>query len=323
MRGEQSAIGVSSGAAWSACCGRPQAGYMLIVVLGMLTVFLVLAAGIAPSVAQELRRERETEMLFRGQQIVDAIGRYRILAQRIMAAGAAGQQPPVVPGGQAVPGAVGFGWPQSLEQLVDGVNVRGSTRKVRLLRPFALGDPMNGNKPWRPVGFNDEALREFLEAYFETMGQPLSVWPPQFRMQYLGSTVDLGRDGNSGVRGGAPSAFRGPATDGQDAQPRYIFGVVSESDQEPLRDYYGLERYNRWVFAFIPELQSVPADMDKQIEMLSREVIYPTDPLALRQMGGAFRPVVPVGQAPGQVPPGAGPNVTVPGSQPGSKPPIR
>ncbi|MCS6804528.1 MAG: hypothetical protein RMM98_13950 [Acidobacteriota bacterium] len=296
---------------------------MLIVTLGMLTVFLVLAAGIAPSVAQELRRERETEMLFRGQQIVDAIGRYRILAQRIMAAGGAEQQPPVVPGGQAVPGAVGFGWPQSLEQLVDGVNVRGSTRKVRLLRPFALKDPVNGNKPWRPVGFNDEALREFLEAYFETMGQPLSVWPPQFRMQYLGNTVELGRGDSGSARGRAPSAFRGPATDGQDAQPRYIFGVVSESDEEPLRDYYGLERYNRWVFAFIPELQSVPADMDKQIEMLSREVIYPTDPLALRQLGGAFRPIAPVGQVPGQAPPGGAANAPGPATPPSGKPPIR
>ncbi len=287
-------------------CRINESGYALVAVLGALTVMLILITGILPSVAQQVKRERETEMLFRGRQIVDAIARYRILLTR--AGTALGQ--PGQPGAQAPTTAVvGFGWPQSLDQLVEGVNIRGSTNKVRLLRPSALKDPMNPNGSWRSVGFNDPALREFLESYFDSMGQPLSAWPAQFRTQYLGTTIELGGEEQSRRTTRTRSAFGGVFDDGEN-RPNFLFGVVSESEEPPLRDYYGLERYDQWVFAYIPELQSVRATGDKEIEMLSREIIFPTDPLSQVQYGGRMR-VMPM--------PGRGQGTNNPGPTPQTK----
>jgi hypothetical protein len=300
--------------------GTSEAGYVLIITIGALTVLLILITGILPSVAQEAKRERETEMLFRGRQIVDGIARYRILLARSgsVAGVQQGVQQGVQPGVQSRTGTpvAGLGWPQSLQQLADGINLRGSTRRVRVLRPFALKDPMNHDGPWKPVGFNDPALREFLKAYFEAQGQSLAAWPPQFRVQYLGATVDLGdkddesQDSQKTAR--LRSAFGGVFNDGEEnKRPNFIFGVVSENAEQPLRDYYGLERYDQWVFAYIPELQSVSASNDEQVRMLSREILFPTDPLALVQLGlGGSGAVNKPATVKGDVTPaGAGPGV--------------
>ena len=88
--------------------------------------------------------------------------------------------------------------------------------------------------------------------------------------------------------------------DDEQDKPRFVFGVVSENKQTPLRDYYGLERYDQWVFAYIPELRSVAVPEDKRLEMLSREYMFPTDPLAVPQFGGQAR-AMPIG-APQQQP---------------------
>jgi hypothetical protein len=261
---------------------------------------LILITGILPTVAQEAKRERETEMLFRGRQIVSAIARYQIIAAR-----RANQ--PSQPG---VPGAVAFAlWPSSLDVLVNGINVRGLTSKVHLLRPSAVKDPLNKNAPWKPVGFGDPALREFLEAYFEYIGRTM---PPQIRIKYLGTTIDLGNEneknqahtssqgtlGGSGASTGFSQTFSDSGTTsgfGQAFSPgqgnqrvNFLFGVVSASKDRPIRDYYGLERYNQWVFAYIPDLQAMPPTGDQQIQMLSREIIFPSDSLSLNQLGGGF-----------------------------------
>jgi hypothetical protein len=267
---------------------------------------LILITGILPSVAQQMKRERETEMLFRGRQIVDAVARYRLLLSRGgIQVGAPGPPQGGAPGVPIQPGTpvVGFGWPQSLEQLAEGIPLRGSTRRVRLLRSFALKDPMNKNAPWKGVGYNDPALREFLEAYFEASGQTLSMWVPQFRNQYLAVTIDLGdkdrekRDRPDSTK--TRSAFGGVFSDDQNERTNFIFGAVSESTERPLRDYYGLERYDQWVFAFIQNLPPITTTGDQQIQMLTREIMFPSDPLAFTfTWGGGGQVVSPGGPRP-------------------------
>jgi hypothetical protein len=253
---------------------RGEAGYALIAALGALTVMLIFLTGLLPTVAQEVKRERETEMLFRGRQIVMALAQYHQLCARF----------PAACQGSAVRWVNGVFYPRSLPALTEGINLR-TTSKVRLLRPVALKDPMNGNNPWKGVGFGDPALQQYLEAYFDYSGQAM---PPQFRAQYLGATVDLDSDETAAsVRNRARVAAaleRLSSQIGDSESPGFIFGVVSDSDESPIRDYYGLERYNQWVFAYIP-VPPVPGTNDEQIQMLTREIMFPSDPLALIQFG--------------------------------------
>ncbi|RMG46049.1 MAG: hypothetical protein D6723_17610 [Acidobacteria bacterium] len=253
---------------------RKQAGVILIATVGALTVMLILLTGILSTVAHEVKREREAEMLFRGRQIVEAIARYQLLMGRFRRR--VGRRPPLVGGGM---------WPQSLEQLAEGITLPGSTRRVRLLRPSALRDPMTKEGEWRPVGYGDPALREFLEAYYDYIGRTI---PPQVRLTYLGASVALGDEQERRPSGAGPSASEQRSTgqrrggdqgeSGEESKPRFLFGVVSRSQERPIRDYYGLERYNQWVFAYIPQLPIV-AEEEKRLQMLAREIIFPSDPL--------------------------------------------
>jgi hypothetical protein len=294
---------------------------LLIVVLGMMTVMLILVTGILPSVAQELKRERETEMLFRGKQIVEAVARYQVLSRQRVGQGR-GPQP-------GIGGFQGFGpWPDSLEQLADGVTLPPN-RRVRLLRRSALLDPANQNKPWELVDRGHPALRDFLEAYYETVGQRM---PPQIRLVYLGSTVDFGDEeeprgrgtrepGSQGARGLGRSPAFGLGQLGQDQEgerPQFIFGVVSGSQEKAMRDFYGLERYDQWAFVFVPGLPEVTGD--QRIDMLARQIVFPSDPLSLRTsgMGGGM---MTFGQRPPVGPGGPGSGAGGPGGPPsGQKP---
>jgi len=273
---------------------RSQAGYALIATIGALTVMLILITGILPSVAQEVQREREAEMLFRGRQIVGALVQYNQLCQRFPAACQSGG----VRWGNVV-------YPRSLRELAEGINLR-TTSRARLLRPSVLKDPMNKNGPWKTVGFGDPVLEEYLDAYFEYTGR---VMAPQIRQMYVGTTIHLNQDESNQDR---QNRRRSPLGGGSD-QPSFIFGVVSESKDHPLRDYYGLERYDQWVFAYLLGLPF--ATGDKQVQMLTREISFPSDPLSFIQFGGgAMRNVV--------TPPG--PAVSPPGNprnQPGNNPP--
>src|SRR5579871_3722108 len=53
-----------------------QAGYTLLLVMFMVAVMLITAAAITPNLLTEGRREKEREMVWRGNQYVRAIGLY-------------------------------------------------------------------------------------------------------------------------------------------------------------------------------------------------------------------------------------------------------
>ena len=56
--------------------GRKQAGYTLLMVIFMVATMLVIAAAATPSILTQGRREKEQEMVWRGQQYARAIGLY-------------------------------------------------------------------------------------------------------------------------------------------------------------------------------------------------------------------------------------------------------
>ena len=53
-----------------------QSGYLLLALLIMAAIMIIASAAIAPRVAQEIRRQREEELIHRGTQYARAIRRY-------------------------------------------------------------------------------------------------------------------------------------------------------------------------------------------------------------------------------------------------------
>src|SRR3954462_428913 len=73
----------------SASRRRSEGGYTLVALLAMMTVLALFAMAAAPSVQQQMQREREQEAIFRGEQVADAIrDYYRYRSGTIRAVGA-------------------------------------------------------------------------------------------------------------------------------------------------------------------------------------------------------------------------------------------
>jgi hypothetical protein len=62
--------------------GRAQQGYALLIVMFLLTLLVLMTITIAPNVITEGRREKETEMVWRGKQYVRGIKRYYMKMHR-------------------------------------------------------------------------------------------------------------------------------------------------------------------------------------------------------------------------------------------------
>jgi len=130
-------------------------GYALVALMGIMLFSLILTTAAAPRIVFETQREKEEEMLWRGQQVAAALTRYSTARN-----------------GQ---------YPTKLRDLVSGISI--GTQKTRLLRPSALCDPMTpcegeNDSNWRLVYPGDPLVKELLEAYLATQMKPNSTLPP-------------------------------------------------------------------------------------------------------------------------------------------------
>src|SRR5215470_16514400 len=82
-------------------------GYALVGLMAVMMIALILTTAAAPTLQREMQREKEEEMLWRGQQVIVAISRYRQFR--------------------------GGAFPTDLRELVEGVN-DPTGRKIHLLR---------------------------------------------------------------------------------------------------------------------------------------------------------------------------------------------
>ncbi len=220
---------------------RNERGYALAGMMGVMIFGLILLTAAAPSIKFETQREREEEMLWRGQQVATAIAKYSQMR-----------------GGQ---------YPTDLAQLVEGVEV--GLKKIRLLRPSALCDPMvpctPGASNWRPVYPGDPLVRELLEAYIATQQRSNMVLPqPPANLVLFaqmaggklpGQAADTKLDGNIGPPPPQPGTEPGgglppelPATDPDEEGKGPIIGVVSRKSDRMFRNYFGIEYYDHTLF---------------------------------------------------------------------------
>ena len=205
---------------------RSEAGYTLVALLAMMTVLALFAMAAAPSAQQQMRREREQEAIFRGEQVAEAIRQY----YRNRATSGRGI------GDQALP--------TSMDQLLEGIPIPGGSKNRQILRPSAARDPLTIEGEWRFILPRSEALIDFQQAVMFYTGNILPpVRDPQIAQLQQFAVPQITSINNLGERT-APTS----STSIDDDATGPFVGVASRSKRDSVLTYYGIEREDQWVF---------------------------------------------------------------------------
>jgi type II secretory pathway pseudopilin PulG len=210
-----------------------QAGYTLLMVVFMVATMIILAAAAAPNILTQGRREKEEELVWRGQQYARAIGLYYRKFRK---------------------------YPTKVEDLTK------QTNGVRFLRQ-AYTDPMNKDDgSWRfiYVGPNGQLIgslraTSLLQNSLSTPGfggaSPFgggmqSPAPPGGTTNQQPGTGTPGQQANSAATGSLldsqPQPLGGTLVGGN------IIGVGSKVKKPSFRIYLGGENYEQWEFIWNP-----------------------------------------------------------------------
>lgn len=266
----------------------------LLLALGVMSIFL--SSSIIPNVQMQVQREKETEMLYRGQQISEGIARWynsgRLQPIQLMS------RPP-------------YGYLTELDKLRDGVTI--GVRDVKFVRASAMIDPMTSSE-WEPVRARDPRIMKFLQAWaaqtlipiptqylllaapptksaFSQPTTPTSPTTPGSPNQRpvspetgpgetpppvvnpvnpgAGQQVRPGQrpnnpddddddDDDGAINDPLAHLFQTSTTaPGQSTVP--IVGVAPKRKGKAATPYFGLENYEDWVFIYIPKIiQGMP-----------------------------------------------------------------
>src|SRR6266481_166963 len=209
-----------------------QSGYVLLGVMLLITLMLIALTVAAPRVAQQVKREKEEELIHRGQEYCAAIGKFFKANNGL--------------------------YPSSLDQLENTNNKRFLRRRYK--------DPMTGKDDWRLIHVGESQLN------LTPAGNPSlpgGTNQSGTNPNNTGSTLQSGSrnqtglsSGNSGQSGLGPgssppnnnglvpvqSLTSAPA--GQQIGGGQIIGIASSSKAESIRELRGKNHYNEWEFIY-------------------------------------------------------------------------
>jgi type II secretory pathway pseudopilin PulG len=197
-----------------------EGGYALVAMLVVMSLMALFAMAAAPNVKQQAQREREKEAIFRGEQVADAIRLY-----------------------YASKGKSGTNsLPTDMEQLTDGIQIPGRTKKLQILRASAAKDPLSTSGEWKLVTPTSQDFAELVRNLtIYTDGVPPT---PKAEFQALGqfiaqSTNILNTKSSSDAPGGE---------DNSESASGPFIGVASRSQRNSVVTYYGIDRHDQWIF---------------------------------------------------------------------------
>jgi type II secretory pathway pseudopilin PulG len=200
-----------------------QSGYVLLVVMLAMTFILIAMSIAAPRIAQQIKRQKEEELVFRGKEYAMAVKRFAHKS-----------------GGQ---------YPATIEQLEN-------TNHIRFLRQ-RYKDPMTGDSDWRlvhygeaqvtipapnPGGLNNSTQPSSLNSSSSsgpanTPANPNSPPPttgPNTTQQNSGTgSLVTSNIGNGQTAGGGP-----------------IIGVASVNKGQAIKEFNDKDHYNDWLFVY-------------------------------------------------------------------------
>lgn len=195
-------------------------GYTLVALLAAMTIAAIMMLAAAPNLRQQAQREREEEAIFRGEEIAEAIRLYYI------AHGSNGVQ----------------SLPTSMDQLLEGIQIPGRTKKIQILRPEAAHDPLSSSGEWHFVRPNTQALMQFqrdVMEYAGSKGQPPPTRDPSLQRNFVIAMNVIGDTSKDTAPGGEDDSANGTGP---------FIGVASRSSRNSVINYYGINRHDHWVF---------------------------------------------------------------------------
>lgn len=258
----------------------------LLLALGVMSI--VISSSIVPNVQMQVQRDKELEMMYRGQQMAEGIARYY---------GRGRPAPLQIPLLLANPLT-------ELDKLREGITI--GVREIKFVRPSAMIDPMISSD-WEPVRVRDPRILKFLQAWaaqtlipipnsyldiarvpqksaFEDAPLPSLTPPPS---QGPGQTPPITNPANPANRRVTPPGQppvdpedgddddddvndplarffeSGSGAPGQSNAP--IVGVAPKRKGKAATAYFGLENYEDWIFIYVPKVvQPIPGQQQQR-----------------------------------------------------------
>lgn len=189
-------------------CGFRHRGYVLVILMMLVTVLLISLAAALPSIYTAAQREREEELIFRGNEYAQAIMLFHRQFNR---------------------------FPSSVDELVK------KTNGVRFLR-HAYPDPMSRGGKWRFIHAN--AMGVILDS--RTLNGPQQALGQKPPSPITGSEQGPGNQDASGRQEEQKPEMS--SFFGNEMQGAFIVGVASSSRNKSIRVWNNHTRYDDWEF---------------------------------------------------------------------------
>lgn len=187
----------------------------LLAVMGLMAILAITLLAVAPSIQQEVQREKELEAIRRGEEVAQAIRQYVEFYQ-------------------------GSKLPNSMDDLLEGLPQ--GTKKRQILRASAAIDPLSEDGKWRLVKPDIKSLGGFAKRVQEYNGGLLPNNPSKFFDRWAIVLVN-------NLNTGTDSEVKGADEDADDSTENTPFiGVASRSKSVSVLTYYGIENHSKWVF---------------------------------------------------------------------------
>lgn len=213
---------------------RAESGYVLLAVMLTLTLMLIAMAIEAPRIAQQIKREKEEELVHRGKDYATAVKRFVHKS-----------------GGR---------YPASIEQLEDTNHIRFLRKKYK--------DPMTGEADWKMVHAGEAQIKipapnpglsgsgnPGLSGTTTNPGltgttTPGATTPPTGTAPLLGGTTQGQAQTQPGNNGSLGSLTTSNIGNGQTFGGGQIIGVASVSKKQSIKEFNDKDHYDEWYFVY-------------------------------------------------------------------------
>ena len=197
-----------------------EGGYALVALLVVMSLLALFAMSAALNVKQQAQREREKEAIFRGEQVADAIRSF------YRSRGAQGVN----------------SLPTNMDQLLEGIQIPGRTKKLQILRPAAAKDPLSSSGEWKVIAPTSQDVAGLVRNLTVYSGGV----PPTPRSDFGALAALIPQMTNVLDTKSTDTAPGGE--DNSESPSGPFLGVTSRSQHNSVITYYGIARHDEWIF---------------------------------------------------------------------------